>query len=80
MKAQPQRRRKCLHCRSDARVRGLCQTHYQAARRAIGRGEVSDWGELEAAGLARENRQGQRGPPNKLREKIKRLKTTKGKP
>ena len=77
MATQP-RPRKCLHCRAAARARGLCQTHYQAARNSIKVGEVSGWAELIELGWALESRPGRH--PNKLREKILRLKTTKGKP
>lgn len=71
------RQRKCLHCRNVARARGLCQTHYQVARRAITEG-VTCWQQLIDEGWALEAKPGQ--PPNRLGEKIRQLKTTKGKP
>jgi hypothetical protein len=53
---------KCLfdQCEFSASTRGLCAHHYQLAARRIRQGRTN-WNELEALGMAKSARRGERG-------------------
>lgn len=59
----PQSPRTCLCCSRPARVRGLCWTDYQAARRQVVL-QNTTWERLESIGLVLPSRRGQGRKPN----------------